>query len=540
MKRVAPRLSEFLFYIDLPSDCMTALARVGQAIRAQETWAFRFLDSSPIGKMDLTSLPFGEYDECLDIESRYQWDKPMIYGQYCALGLPLSIIPPSGSHTAEDNRRNDAMLLNYMRQRANSTEERTPQKDFMDRLNNETDGHLMEGLMRYIEYLGEEEVRLPPGICLPTACNAKDFEFAINKILYPFTHFSISINPDCDYKDKPISIDKYQITSIVMLSLMGTICIICTIIYLIRSTETSDKPVADGKPTARVFQVTDCFAIVPNFVSIFDMRSKPNRLSAVDGVRAVLCFWMFIQHEYDMGYLPFQHKRTSQSAPYDFHTSLRYIFLINWNLTDTFFLMAGPLWPLISHILQKPCIESPMSTIFMVNNYISFPNLVTCVPATWYASTYFQLCLLAPFVVLILYYAPTIGILWSLVVISFGSFLSISPKLIAGIPHFFESYKSLSIDTVVSSVGHHLWGIETHVQLYVLGLLFGYLTKRHPNMYLGGIFGELAIWLTTWAMTFYAIFWHRNYFNFEEYSVTESEITHWILWSKLCYGAGWA
>ncbi|CAG2102496.1 unnamed protein product, partial [Medioppia subpectinata] len=41
MKRVAPRLSEFLFYIDLPSDCMTALARVGQAIRAQETWAFR-------------------------------------------------------------------------------------------------------------------------------------------------------------------------------------------------------------------------------------------------------------------------------------------------------------------------------------------------------------------------------------------------------------------------------------------------------------------------------------------------------------------
>ena len=41
IKRLAPRLSEMLFYIDLPSDCMTSLARIGQAARNGERWAIK-------------------------------------------------------------------------------------------------------------------------------------------------------------------------------------------------------------------------------------------------------------------------------------------------------------------------------------------------------------------------------------------------------------------------------------------------------------------------------------------------------------------
>ncbi|CAG2184012.1 unnamed protein product, partial [Oppiella nova] len=82
----------------------------------------------------------------------------------------------------------------------NSSEENSLEK----RLNNETDGHFVEGLLRYIEYLGHDNIRLPPGICLPNVCSAKDAEWAINKILYPLTHMSIIINPDCDYKGKPV------------------------------------------------------------------------------------------------------------------------------------------------------------------------------------------------------------------------------------------------------------------------------------------------------------------------------------------------
>ncbi|CAG2167837.1 unnamed protein product [Oppiella nova] len=156
---------------------MTAMARIGQAVRAQEQWAMKFMDSSPIGKVEVSSLPFGEYDECIEIESTYQWDQPTITGQYCALGIPTPMIPASDAHTPEDNKRNDDMLLNYLKQRLNSSEENSLEK----RLNNETDGHFVEGLLRYIEYLGHDNIRLPPGICLPNVCSAKDAEWAINK-----------------------------------------------------------------------------------------------------------------------------------------------------------------------------------------------------------------------------------------------------------------------------------------------------------------------------------------------------------------------
>ena len=41
IKRIIPRLSEMLFYIDLPSDCMSSLVRIGQAARNGEKWALR-------------------------------------------------------------------------------------------------------------------------------------------------------------------------------------------------------------------------------------------------------------------------------------------------------------------------------------------------------------------------------------------------------------------------------------------------------------------------------------------------------------------
>ena len=41
IKRLAPRLSELLFYIDLPSDCMASLVRIGKAAKNGERWAMK-------------------------------------------------------------------------------------------------------------------------------------------------------------------------------------------------------------------------------------------------------------------------------------------------------------------------------------------------------------------------------------------------------------------------------------------------------------------------------------------------------------------
>ena len=146
---------------------------------------------------------------------------------------------------------------------------------------------------------------------------------------------------------------------------------------------------------------------------------------------------------------------------------------------------------------------------------------------------------MAPVIILVLYYWPTLGIIWNVLAIILGSVIALAPKIFFGIPHLFDNNKNFNFETMTKTVSHHYWGIEAHVQLYVVGILIGYIIRRHPKAYLGGRWGELLIWLTTWSMTTYAIFWHKDYYKYSEYKVTQQEIINWIAFSKVCYAAGW-
>ena len=150
-----------------------------------------------------------------------------------------------------------------------------------------------------------------------------------------------------------------------------------------------------------------------------------------------------------------------------------------------------------------------------------------------------QLYLIAPIVILVLYYCPKVGIVWNILVVVLGSLLALAPKMLYGIPHLFDMIDIPTFTESAKTVSHNYFGIEQHFQLYMLGILVGYLIKRHPKAYLGGRIGELFIWLATWSLTTYAIFWHRNYYNYAEYRVTEIEVINWIAFSKVCYAAGW-
>ncbi|XP_054166924.1 nose resistant to fluoxetine protein 6-like [Oppia nitens] len=596
IKKVMPRLSELIFYVDLPVECMTALARVGQAVQNGDRWAIKFMDSSPIGQLDpvnYNSLPFGEYEECITIESPREVDKSKIYGKYCALGIPTNLIPDSRDHQPEDNKRVDQMLLDFLRNQFNNSDVNKGDMFFLDNQldNGHTDGHFYEGIIKYMEYMGAENIRLPPGLCIPTVCDAKDVEYAINKVLYPLTHMNIIINEDCDYIGKPFVINNYQIISLTFILSIIMICSVCTVVYSLRKTT---EKTSNSRTLDYIVRITDCFALIPNIRSVFvsPPKQSPNRrFSSLDGIRAVLCFWMFVQNEYEGGYLPLHTIKLKESATYKFHNQLKYIMFINWNLNETFFLIGGflcsyltlnkldqtkgifdyikyalsryfriipavlvaiaitllfelmgdgPIWPLINQALQKPCIENPSPTIFMFNNYGSFPDVVTCVPVTWYISTDFQLYLIAPIFILVLYYYPIVGIIWTLFFgVTLGSLIALAPKYLLGIPHIFEGYRTLNFDTMVSSLSHHYWGIEPHFQVYTLGLLLGFMVKKYPKLNLGGYIGESVLWIVTWSMTGYALFWHRNYFRVTEYVVNNNEILLWVSLSKLCYSAGW-
>ena len=145
------------------------------------------MDSMPSGKvasLQINSLPFGEYDECLSIESPDESDpdKPKIFGHFCSLGLPTNIFPPADPDHIEDNKRIEEMYLRKIKEQLNSSDSRNLELKFIrQQIQDESDGQFIYGILRYIEFLGPDKIRLPPGLCLPSTCNPKDVEFAINK-----------------------------------------------------------------------------------------------------------------------------------------------------------------------------------------------------------------------------------------------------------------------------------------------------------------------------------------------------------------------
>ena len=135
----------------------------------------------PFGKVfsvEINSLPFGEYDECLSIESPKTENKPTIYGQYCSLAIPTNLFPASNQYF--DDIEADDSYLNRFIERFNYTDR--PDIESIEKgLRTEANGYFIEGVIRYLEYMGLENTRLPPGLCLPSVCDPKHIEYAINK-----------------------------------------------------------------------------------------------------------------------------------------------------------------------------------------------------------------------------------------------------------------------------------------------------------------------------------------------------------------------
>ncbi|KAI1289383.1 Nose resistant to fluoxetine protein 6 [Halotydeus destructor] len=85
-------------------ECMATFGLIATSLENLDTWALRLVDSSskiPEGMMYGTLSSFGNYDECLDIEGRYDTDDPYpaFYGKYCAVdNVPMSPLSYNASY----------------------------------------------------------------------------------------------------------------------------------------------------------------------------------------------------------------------------------------------------------------------------------------------------------------------------------------------------------------------------------------------------------------------------------------------------------
>ena len=138
-----------------------------------------------------------------------------------------------------------------------------------------------------------------------------------------------------------------------------------------------------------------------------------------------------------------------------------------------------------------------------------------------------------------LYKSPNLGLLLTAGIIGLGSFICIVPKVFFDIPHYYELAKWKSLETGYASVKHHFYGTQQHLHTYAFGILTGYLIRKHPNLYFGGRIGELFLWVFSWWLTFYSMWWTRDWTSLS-YVVDETELYIWQMFGKLMFIAGWS
>jgi hypothetical protein len=123
--------------------------------------------------------------------------------------------------------------------------------------------------------------------------------------------------------------------------------------------------------------------------------------------------------------------------------------------------------------------------------------------------------------------------------IPIGIFCSVAPKVIFDIPHYLEFEKFENVHDASRAFGHHYYEFHQHITSYVVGFLVGYSIRKKPNLYLGGRIGELFIWVVSWGLTFWSMWWHRDWLK-TDYIIGDTNLFLWMLFGKLCFVSGWA
>jgi len=130
----------------------------------------------------VSALPVGQYDECLSIVSDKVNDQPIIKGQYCSLGIP-NLLPPKHSYTNAEPI--DQYFINLINQQTNTSKSKQINPLTAKYFTKDAKLHLkpqfFHQLLDINDYLKTVGIKIPTGFCLPTTCNPKDIEYAVNK-----------------------------------------------------------------------------------------------------------------------------------------------------------------------------------------------------------------------------------------------------------------------------------------------------------------------------------------------------------------------
>ena len=320
------------------------------------------------------------------------------------------------------------------------------------------------------------------------------------------------------------------------------------------------------------------FSLYKTIPTLFATKQAPGVITSMNGLRVISMFWVILGHTYDFSLTNFNNVLSFESI------ISRFSFqpIINGNLSvDTFFFLSGVLvtyltlrqmkkmsrfpflhyyahrylrltpiyafvlffaWHLNPHFASGPASSIPTpnacssywwTNLLYINNFYPWRLQDECAGWTWYLANDMQFYVIAPLVVIPLYYLFPIGIAVAFCLLLSGFIVTAT---LSGVYDFqaFSTDPAKFQDLIYIKP----WG---RISPYLVGLVFGFVVYKQIRFQFGRIANIIlygVVWIASGVVlvsTLYGL-----YFGFHGHVLTKAENVIYITLSRFSWGVGLA
>ena len=281
---------------------------------------------------------------------------------------------------------------------------------------------------------------------------------------------------------------------------------------------------------------------VDNTMSFFDIVSRFTFQPIINGTLSVDSF--FFLSGVLVTYLTLRQIKKRNRFPFIHYYAHRYL-----RLTPTYAFLLFLLWNLDNHFAPgpqsslpstNPCTSYWWTNLLYINNFHPWRLQDECAGWTWYLANDMQFYIMAPLVVIPLYYLFPLGLIIAAGILFSGFIVT---GTLAGV----NGFHAIVTNDVNETINHEHyndliytkpWG---RVGPYLVGLVLGFVIYKEIRFKFGRTVNSLlylAVWITSGFIltsTLYGL-----YFNFHGHVLTTAENTIYITFSRFSWGVGLA
>ena len=278
---------------------------------------------------------------------------------------------------------------------------------------------------------------------------------------------------------------------------------------------------------------------VASMVKRFSFQAVVNAVFSVDSfffLSGVLVAYLTLRQMKKTGRFPFLH--------YYIHRYLRltptyaFVLFFAWFLTNH--LAAGPIFPL-SNVYGEQCSKYWWTNLLYINNFYPWSIQNECIGWTWYLANDMQFFVIAPLILIPMYYLFPVGLVMSSAILA-GSF--VITATLTGVFDF--QANQLAGHTPNPNITTNYMDLIyikpwSRISPYIVGLLLGYVLYKGVRLPFNRKISApvyLAIWMVSGFLLVSTVY--GLYFTFHGHVPTRAENVVYITFSRFAWGIGLA